>query len=521
MQKLQTLKLAGNYGVNFDLEPCDLELDWFTSGNNFRLKNGKIQTFSTGEILSTCPVNFNGARLAFINAAPSYFFLVAGLTKIYAFDGSTWVDVSSVAGYAEMVEGNQFNWTFCMLGDIPIFNNGAHVPEYWPQASSSSLMTPLQFSPTKTWKQMEFDCQVMRAHKNFLFAINMTEAGTLLPHNYRWSHPADNNGLPYTWDTTDLSSIAGQASILGNAGILVDGLSMRDDFCLYSSEGITILSYVGGEFIWSARALASNQGLLTKNCVVDIYGKHIFLSRDDLLMNDGNNVHSIAHRLIRTKIEASIDPTYFYKSYTSVDHSNKEVWFCVPQIGSTYPNIAFVYNYVDEKISVRDIDPQLTSLTYGLISFSSTHWNTLTNTWLEATLPWNFDKSSPFGLGIIGVEEPTSTIYNMSIAASTSMPNSIIERTSAQISDQREVTTICRVFPHIKSTGSVTISFGSQEFLGAPIIWDSPKLFTPNTDRKIEPRTTGMLHSWKIESYGHSEFTYSGMDIEYVFNGQR
>jgi len=521
MLNLQTLKLAGNDGVNFDLEPCDLEPNFFTNGNDFRLKNGKIQSFNTGAKFSDCPAPFNGARIIFVNSAPLYFYLVAGLNKIFCFDGNTWTDVSSVEGYENMSAPDQFKWTTCLLGSIPVLNNYRAYPEYWSPASPSQLMQPIMFDATTSWKQKAWHCNVMRAHKNFLFAINMTEGGVSLPHNYRWSHPADNNGLPYSWDVLDLASIAGQASVLGNAGVLVDGLSMRDAFCLYSTDGITILDYVGGDFIWSARALASNQGLLAQNCVVDVYGKHYFLSRDDLLVNDGNSIQSIAHRVFRTKLAGAIDPTYFYTSYATVDHSNKEIWFCIPQIGSTYPDLAFVYNYTDQKISIRDIDPAIASMTYGLVQFYTSSWLTLTNTWLEAINPWNYDPSSPFAQGLIGVEEPTTTVYNMSSPEVDNETDTFIERISAQLTDQREVTTISRVFPHIQSTDSVRITFGSQQFLGAPIIWDDPKLFTPNNDRKIEPRTTGMLHSWKIETYQGSQFSYSGMDIEFTVNGQR
>ena len=521
MLNLQTLKLAGNAGINFDLEPCDLDPNFFTNGNDFRLRNGKIQSFNTGDVLSVCPTPFHGAKILFVNAAPSYFFLVAGLTAVFCFDGTNWTDISSTDGYVDLSDPDQFKWTTCLLGNIPVINNVNHYPEYWSPQAASQILLPLQFSPTETWKQKDFHCKVMRAHKNFLFAINMSEGGTALPYNYRWSHPADNNGLPYTWDPLDLASIAGQASILGNAGELIDGLSMRDSFCLYSTNSVNILDYIGGEFIWSARALSSNQGLLTQNCVVDVYGRHYFLSRDDILVNDGNSINSIAHRSFRTKLAGTIDPRYYYKSYAVVDHSNKEIWFCVPQIGSTFPDLAFVYNYLDEKVSIRDIDPSIVSMTYGLTQFSSSSWNSLTNTWLEALNPWNYDPSSPFAQGLIGIEEPTTTIYNMSSPEIDNETDTFVERVSAQLTDQREVTTISRVFPHIQSTGSVRITFGSQYALGAPVRWGEPQLFTPNNDRKIEPRTTGMLHSWKIETYQGSQFSYSGMDIEFTVNGQR
>ena len=521
MLNLQTLKLAGNDGINFDLEPCDLDPNFFTNGNDFRLKNGKIQSFNTGASASVSPISFNGAKILFVNDAPFYFYLVAGLNKVYCFDGTGWTDISSIAGYSGLSSPDQFKWTTCMLGSIPVINNFNTCPEYWSPISPSQKLQPLNFDATHTWKDVSWQCKVMRVHKNFLFAINMNENGVSLPHNYRWSHPADNNGLPYSWDPLDLASIAGQASILGNSGVLIDGLSMRDSFCLYSTDGITILDYVGDPFIWSARSLASNQGLLTQNCVVDVYGRHYFLSRDDILVNDGNSISSIAHRSFRTKLVGIIDPTYYYKSYAIVDHSNKEIWFCVPQIGSTFPDLAFVYNYTDQKISIRDIDPSIASMTYGLTQFSSSSWNSLTNTWLEALNPWNYDPSSPFAQGLIGIEEPTTTIYNMSSPEIDNETDTFVERVSAQLTDQREVTTISRVFPHIQSTGSVLITFGSQYALGAPVRWGEPQLFTPNNDRKIEPRTTGMLHSWKIETYQGSQFSYSGMDIEFTVNGQR
>ena len=40
MLNLSTIKTLGNFDVNFDLEPCDLQPEVFTSGSNFVMRKG-------------------------------------------------------------------------------------------------------------------------------------------------------------------------------------------------------------------------------------------------------------------------------------------------------------------------------------------------------------------------------------------------------------------------------------------------------------------------------------------------
>ena len=67
----------------------------------------------------------------------------------------------------------------------------------------------------------------------------------------------------------------------------------------------------------------------------------------------------------------------------------------------------------------------------------------------------------------------------------------------------------------------VQITFGSQDFKGAPVRWKNSKSFNPSTQRKLEVRTTGSLHCWRVESIDHGQFTINGMDVEYSINGLR
>jgi hypothetical protein len=81
--------------------------------------------------------------------------------------------------------------------------------------------------------------------------------------------------------------------------------------------------------------------------------------------------------------------------------------------------------------------------------------------------------------------------------------------------------TIVAAYPKIEGIGDVLITLGSQDYPNAPIRWKPPVTFTPGRQRKINVRTTGALHAFKIESIGPGQFTMSGIDFEYAPAGFR
>jgi hypothetical protein len=547
MHSLLTLKLTGNYGVNYDLEPCDLDLNTLTSGKNFLLRNGKVQSFYGSTFVTADVVSHNLAQIMFVSSPPNNYYLCMGNKAVWVFDGSVWASIG-YGSYSLMAADDEYFWTYCNMGLIPVINNPQGYPQYWSPQTTSQVVTNLPYDTTHTWATKGFRCDVIRSHKNFLFALGMYEGGTHYPNNYRWSTAADNNGIPYTWDPLDLSGIAGQASILGDNGPIVDGLSLRDAFCIYTTDGITILEPSGDSYIWRARSLSNTVGLLTTNCIASINGVHIFLSRGDILLNDGNSIRSVVDRKVRTRLKGLANSTYFHRSYCVCDERTKEVWFCIPTEANAYPNFAIIYNVIDDTISIRYIDRPITAMSYGLPAIGPTAWSglidpyttwsTVTYTW--AKMPgqwgtgiesketwatkkgnWNTDNSSPFSYQVIGIEPAGSGIYDLATNDGTSGDSVVLERTGAVFGDQRAVTSIVRAYPHMQGTSPVNIQLGSQEFVGGGINWSDAVLFTPNLDRKVDIRTTGMLHGWRLESTDEIDFSFFGMDIEYINNGVR
>lgn len=539
MQKLLSLNNIGTKGLNTDVTQWDLPPEFITSGVNFRIFANAIRTSGGYADWSVSPVMFNPGHIMHVGATSGDYWLVAGRTAVYSFDGQNWSDVSSAAGYAGLGPDDELNWTGCMLGKIPIINSPQHSPEYWSPPSPGQLLQPLNFSPTATWDETDKSFQVIRSHKNFLFALNLQEGLNEIPDGYRWSHPADINGLPFTWDETDQSALAGIAQLGGDGGAIIDGQSLRDSFAMYSENSIDILDFTGDEFVWRRRELSNTVGLLSKQCLIEVKGTHFFLADGDIVKNDGNSIESIVHNRIRRQLTARMNTDYYHRSYAVRNNSLKEMWFCVPEEGAEYPNVAYIYNWKDDTWAIRTlpyetspavdpldppiIDKAVAFSGYGPQSAPTLAWDDWQGTWDSQERVWGSRQRTPLDDTIVGVDGAGSSLL---VLDPTDIRNSgplgtRIERTNFPLEGMRQVTTITRVYPHMQGTEPVQIQFGSQDYAGAPIRWKPAQTFTPGMDRKLDIRTTGELHSWRIQSLGEGNWVMSGMDIEYTPNGVR
>ena len=513
----------GQNGLNTDVAPWDLGPEFITDGNNFKIDVNSIRSSGGSEIWSSPPVDFEAAFLMSVPALSNHFWLVAGKTAVYVFSGSTWSDISSAVGYGAIALDGQFDWTGCLLGSIPLINNPVVGPEYWSPQSVGSPLVPLLFDGVNTFLAVNKSFRVLRSHKNFLFALDLVENGVELPSSYRWSHPADTNGIPFTWDETDLSAIASIEQIGGDSGRILDGGTLRDAFCMYSERSINILDRSNDQFIFRRRNLSSTTGLLNKNCIAEVKGIHLFLGDGDILQNDGNKIDSIVHNRIRNRMNSNVNADAITKSFVVRNTASKEVWFCVPENGATFPNVAYVFNWKDNSWSIRDLPENISLAAYGLQVVGTVTWDTIPGTWDTTQQTWGSNARSPLSYTLVGVDQDTSDLVSIDPQDSGLAGNvtAYIERTNFALEGHIENTTIVRLYPYMTGTEPVNIQVGSHQFAGGPVTWKPPITFDPTTDRKIDVRTTGKLHAWRISSIGTGHWSVSGMGIEYSLAGKR
>tara|TARA_R110000803_G_scaffold127054_2_gene194585 strand:- start:1426 stop:3027 length:1602 start_codon:yes stop_codon:yes gene_type:complete len=530
--KILNLAEFAKNGINSDLQPWDLPGSFLTQLNNIRIRNNELSPFGGKSTWATLPVDFVPGMIMPAGSVTADFWLIAGQDKVYSYNGTVFEDISSI-GFPGVSDADL--WTGCLLAAIPILNNPGNYPQYWSPASAGTDLQELPWDATRTWDVANQSARLIRSHKQFLFAMDLVDTGISYQDAVAWSAPADIGGLPETWDYLDTTNVAGRTWLGADGGRIVDGLSLRDAFCVYRESGISIFDYVGGNFVWQIRHLSSTIGLIAPESIAEVKGVHFLIGDGDILRNDGNQVQSLLHNRLRNKFTSDYNPDTYANSYALKNNTLKEVWFCVPDAGATYPTLAYIYNWRDDSWSIRDI-PEGPHANYGPVSTATQTWTNVVGNWEDSALSWGRKQATPlsdtlvqctkqpedeFGVPIPGTSGKLFLLDRSALNLDEGY-DSVIERIGFALEGMNNVTTITRIYPHMIGPGSVMIEVGSQDFPGAPVRWKPAVEFNADTDRKVDIRTTGELHAFRFTSTDSTvSWRLSGMDIEYVNAGNR
>jgi hypothetical protein len=342
--------LIGSEGVNKDLSPHELPPTAWTDARNMRFLEGAAQqAFGWTPVYGSTVVVPQHVRFV-RNAAGERFWLYAGAAKIYAasISGVTPVHTDLTRSSGGDYTGGVNAWTSTLLSGIPILNNGQDVPQRW-NLSVSSRMANLENWPATT------RCAVMRSYKNFLVALNITKNGTRFPYMVKWSHPADPGAVPVTWDETDATKDAGELDLASDTGELVDGLPLRDSFMIYGQRGIWRMDFTGGVAVFRFQKVFGSSGALNRNCIVEVDGVHVVLTRDDVIVHDGQNPRSVLDNVSRRTLFDKIDADNLGACFVTHNPYFREVLVCYPLAGESQPTRALVWNYANKTVAFRDI----------------------------------------------------------------------------------------------------------------------------------------------------------------------
>lgn len=527
MLKILPLTDFGASGISSD-GPWSTSADYLSDGRNFRIQNGQILS-NNGLSKWYYQPSFGGTgEMLPVGTLAQGMYLICATNGIYSFDGQTHSLLNKI------VVQDSVSWSSCMNGSIPVINHPEVGAFYWYPIGHGVPLKPLPFDKTKNWDtKLGKSGKIIRSHKNYMFMLNITEVlnGTtqVIQDGYHWSHPSDINSVPPSWDENDKNFLSGIAQIGGNTGAIVDGLSLRDSFVIYSEHGINLLQESGDVFVWNRTPVTSTTGPIADACVVEVEGAHFILCPDDLLMFDGNSLKSIAQGKIRDFYRSYIAQKDYRTSYAFKVTATKEIWFCVPGHGVQYPNLAFIYNWVEGSWSTRELPENLTYAVYGPRSRGITLWKTLKEQvpppeWQTFDAPWGNDTYNPFDQTVVGVRTDGMVLDCDSQfigVDSLQGPISFILRENLPFEGLATFTTIVAAYPKISGAGDVKITIGSQDYPGSDIRWQAPVLFKPGAQRRINVRSTGALHAFKVESVGMGQFTMSGIDFEYAPAGRR
>lgn len=517
---------VAQFGIVADVLPHELPLNAWSAGQNIRFKDNYAEKFSGHQAAFGTP-SVAPYWLLPVATPTNYFWLYAGLAKVYSVVGVTHTDITRTVGgdYAATAD---LNWTGQVLNGVPIINNGVDVPQMWLPAQAGTPLANLTNWPAGV------TCRALRAFKTFLLALDVTEAGTRYPTVLRWSHPADPGAVPTTWDYTDTTADAGRVPIAQTGDFLIDSVPLRDNNVLYKENTTVGMQFLpGNSDIFRFFTMFNTFGAISRRCIVEaFFGSHLVFTGDDLVKHDGQVANSVLDSRMRKWLQNQLDATNYGRSFVTVNYPKYEVWLCFVVTGQSFPTQAIVWNWKSNTIGVRDLD--LTAhIEPGIITNAGTSdvWDNDADPWDIDSTVWDSRNYKPNLREMLKARPSTAGLFQMDSTeqfAGTDM-TSYLERTGIGIPFREKdppdfgVRKFMKaVWPRIEGTdgGVVQVYIGVQEVIDGPVTYQAPQDYTIGTTKKIDCRISGRLFALKFRSTTNISWRLHGYDMDVNFMGR-
>lgn len=461
------------------------------------------------------------------------FWAVMGEQTIQVIDQSGGVDDITPAVYVGPILPAET--TQAIINGFPVFNFRQDPPVWW-DLQTSNIAAPLPGWPAGAV------CRSIRTFQNFLFALNMTEGGTELPTKLRWSNAAEPGTVPQEWDATATNN-AGDASLADTAGGIVDGAALRGQFMIYKQHATYAANFIGGSFVFTFRKFLTTSGIMAQNCVTEALGQHVVMTDGDVIVHDGQNVRSLVDAKLRRFIFLQIDPVNYVNSFVFNYRASKEVWICFPTQGFETPNMAVIWDYAHDLLSIRDLTEGWSHAQSGLVlaTTAALDWDGQTDTWDASAGSWNraqftgaFERvlaavpeSVDVGDGVADTNSRLLFVDDSSTLRDDSNVVGQITRESLDLGTPEALKYVRRVWPRIEgSTGTtIRIRIGVQNEPSEGITWSPLQDFKVNEDDYLNFDQSGRYISVRFEDPGEPEaaanalWRVHGFDLEYTFQG--
>lgn len=420
-----------------------------------------------------------------VSTVAQQFWIYSGLAKAYGFDGTTHTNITRQAAGVDVnytaSDSAQFNGT--MLGGIPVFNNGADVPQFWPTPTLATRLQNLTNWPAAN------RTKIMRAFGPILMAFGLSDAGVVKSHLVRWSHPADPGSVPISWDVTDPTRDAGEVDLSDVAsGIIQDALPLGDTMFIYKEGSIWKCRYVGGQSVmdFGQAAWLNSIGLLAARCVA-LSGdglKHVLATQDDIIWHNGNSVRSILNQRQRRRLFNEIDTVNFAQSFMFSNPMQSEMWFCYPTAGSNIADKALIMNYREQE---QWVITEADGITFRAVATGSIEnpseetWDGTEDIWEDDTGPWSelarrrVVAASPSAVKFFNLDFGTTrdTVTFTCTLSRESLSLLGQKRNGEWIVDHQFMKLFQNIRPKLQG-GPISVRVGTQMVVNGPITWSLP-----------------------------------------------
>jgi hypothetical protein len=507
------LRNIGAGGIVTDQDPYDLELTQFPSGNNVSFHDGRIgKTLGHSVRLTTSvtPTHVQGWNYSSNNT-----FIIGTLNKIFRYDGTNETNVTKTSDATNYT--NSPRWQSEQLGTAIMMNNGSDVPQFMQP-------TGTRFADLTAWPS-GVKTQCLKPYRSFLIMAGYEAGSNKYPYTVRWSDEYEPTSVPQDYSITSTTNLAGENTLSGNNGDLIDQLTLNNSQIIYAERGVFAMDFIGAPLVFSFREVFSDDGIINRGACAEFFGKHLVVGHNDIYVHDGNQKQSIVDKRVRNTFFNALADTRSVFCQTVVDTS--EIWICYADTDATdsqSANRALVYNWTQNAFTFIDL-PNVRALTVAeKIGTVLGNWNNVVGNWNTDSRYWsNVSQSTEAdSLTLLAAGYQDSKIYRMNDthgAAGTSI-NAFLEATKIDL-DQvlgkatNTIKQINGIIPQIEGLGSVIIYVGTSNSPQDGVMWGPANFYDIDSDYKIDVRSSGRYFALKFESISASDYwRLTGLDID-------
>lgn len=506
------INALGQVGVISDQQAHTLPPNAFSDALNVRFREGAAMRVKGYENMQTVPGQ--GMYILPYEYVDAGYWVYATSRAIYSWDGSTYTDITRTSGPLNGNLGDVF--TGGVYNGVAVLNNGVDVPQMWTPDMVNA--TDLSGWPS-TWT-----AGTIRPYRNFLIALNITEDGINYPTRFRWSDLADPGTVPSTW-VADATNQAGDDVIEETQGALVEAEGLRNDLVLYKTDSAYLMTFVGGQFVMQNRPFLKSRGILAKRCAKEFMtGQHFVADIGDIYVHDGQQGHSIATDTVRRKIFSSIDTTNYIRSFVARNWNDDEVWFCYPEAGEFWPNMAAMWNWKTGAWGFREL-PATTHIAFGVYPSTESQFNPTQRSMLSLKIDKSalYPATSLYPSTSLYPDDGESSLLAMESGyqAAGSDMTCTVTRTGLK-PEPGDGVWMCRaVYPHAEG-GALSVEVGSHDSPNDSVNWSSAQTFTPEgTQEKVDVRVTGRYLAFRVTFPAAASGGLASVDFDVVKVGTR
>lgn len=202
--------------------------------------------------------------------------------------------------------------------------------------------------------------------------------------------------------TAGVNNDSGSIFLSDAQGAILKLENLGDRMVIYTENSIHVVSYIGGDFIFSQEQVLRETRLLSPRGIVNLGPFHLYMSTENIYLFEGTRLTRPIGDAVQTDFRATLNLDLADQAFAFHDTPLNNVYFVVPSSATTVRAYQLEYDFYqldNIRWSIQDYTDQITCMGYftrgdetsGGTGLTWDSGSIATETWgsFSQVLPWN------------------------------------------------------------------------------------------------------------------------------------